>query len=71
MKKQILRTAAFMCLFALSLACFAYLNVESQRKNTVTKVYEESITAEDHLTDVRLIKEIVQKAVQFITVSRF
>lgn len=71
MKKQILRITAVVSLFVLSLACFTYLNLETQRRESAEMIYPEEMTAEDPLMDVRLIKEVVQKAVQFITVSRF
>lgn len=71
-KKNTLRLSGFIALFCLSLACFTYINSitleGSQPKNTI---YVEEIAPEDEtvLPDVELIKRIVRKAFEFMSMT--
>jgi len=71
-RKNTLRLSGFIALVCLSLACFTYINtirIESQKpQNTI---YVEEINPDDStvLPDVDLIKRLVRKAFEFMSMT--
>ena len=71
-KSNTLRISGFVALFCLSLACFTYINSiridHTQPKETI---YVEEIAPDDNsvLPDVELIKRIVRKAFEFMSMT--
>jgi|GEM_PF-1127441 hypothetical protein len=73
-KKNKVRIAGFMVLIAVSLACFTYINsiprVTPQASNEVF-VEEMLPSSPEVLPDVELIKLLVKKAFEFMSLSSF
>ncbi len=64
--------SGIIALFCLSLACFTYINsIQLERSQTPATIYVEEITPEDGevLPDVELIKRIVKKAFEFMSIT--
>ena len=71
-KQNTLRLSGFIALFCLSLACFTYINsIRLENHPPAEKIYVEEITPDDEtvLPDVELIKRIVRKAFEFMTIT--
>lgn len=71
-QKNTLRLAGITALLCLSLACFAYINSIAIEKPAIPEtIYVEELDAEDTevLPDVELIKRIVKKAFEFMSMT--
>ena len=71
-RKNTLRLSGFIALVCLSLACFTYINtirIESQKPQST--IYVEEINPDDStvLPDVDLIKRLVRKAFEFMSMT--
>lgn len=73
-KTNTVKLAGIIALFCVSLACFAYINsIEFQSNQVPENIYVEEIMPDDPevLPDVELIKRIVRKAFEFMSVTNF
>jgi hypothetical protein len=73
-KTNTVKLAGMIALFCLSLACFTYINsIEFTSNQMPENIYVEEIMPEDPevLPDVELIKRIVRKAFEFMSVTNF
>lgn len=71
-RKNTLRLSGIIALFCLSLACFTYINTISFEKPVVPDtIYVEEMGGEDPgvMPDVELIKRIVRKAFEFMSMT--
>jgi hypothetical protein len=69
-RKNTFRLSGIIALLCLSLACFTYLNsIEIQDKKIPDNIYVEEIEQTDPevLPDVELIKRLVRKAFEFMS----
>ena len=68
-----IRLSGVIALFCLSLACFTYLNsIEFQSKKMPDNIYVEELESTDPevLPDVELIKRLVRKAFEFMSLAQ-
>jgi len=70
-RKNTVRLSGFIALFCLSLACFTYINsIRLETQKPQETIYVEEITPEDNvLPDVDLIKRLVRKAFEFMSMT--
>ncbi|HZV44451.1 MAG TPA: hypothetical protein VFF90_08230 [Saprospiraceae bacterium] len=70
-RKNTVRLSGFIALFCLSLACFTYINsIRLETQKPQETIYVEEITPEDAvLPDVDLIKRLVRKAFEFMSMT--
>ncbi len=71
-KKNTVRLSGIIALFCLSLACFTYLNsIELSDKQVPQNIYVEEMAPEspEVLPDVELIKRLVRKAFEFMSMT--
>lgn len=71
-KGKTVRIAGIIALFCLSLACFTYINsVEFTENKVPQNIYVEEIAPENPevLPDVELIKRLVRKAFEFMSMT--
>lgn len=71
-RKNTLRLSGITALFCLSLACFTYINsIRVEKPLTPETIYVEDIGTEDPgvMPDVELIKRIVRKAFEFMSMT--
>ena len=67
-----IRLSGIIALFCLSLACFTYINTIDARVNKVPEnIYVEEMETPDPevLPDVELIKHLVRKAFEFMSIA--
>ena len=73
-KKNTVRLSGIIALLCLSLACFTYINsIQFNNQPPTENIYVEEIVPEDPevLPDVELIKRIVRKAFEFMSMTNF
>ena len=71
-RKNTIRLSGIIALFCLSLACFTYINSIDYRGNKVPdNIYVEELqpTEPEILPDVELVKRIVRKAFEFMSMT--
>jgi hypothetical protein len=71
-RKNTLRLSGIIALFCLSLACFTYINTISFEKPAAAEtIYVDDMGTEDPgvMPDVELIKRIVRKAFEFMSMT--
>jgi hypothetical protein len=71
-RKNTVRLSGIIALFCLSLACFTYINsIEFQSKKMPDNIYVEDLDTQNPevLPDVELIKRLVRKAFEFMSLS--
>jgi hypothetical protein len=70
-RKNTVRLSGFIALFCLSLACFTYINsIRLETQKPQQTIYVEEINPEDTvLPDVDLIKRLVRKAFEFMSMT--
>ena len=71
-RQNTLRLAGIVALFCLSLACFTYINsIRFDQSKPTHSIMAEEISPEDGevLPDVELIKRIVRKAFEFMSIT--
>jgi hypothetical protein len=71
-KKNTLRLSGFIALFCLSLACFTYINsIRLDPPKPQDTIYVEEINPDEGtvLPDVDLIKRLVRKAFEFMSMT--
>ncbi len=71
-RKNTIRLSGIIALLCLSLACFTYINsIEFQGKSVPDNIYVEEMESTDPevLPDVELIKRLVRKAFEFMTLT--
>ena len=72
-KRNTIRFSGIIALFCLSLACFTYVNsIEFQSKAIPENIYVEELESADPevLPDVELIKRLVRKAFEFMSMTQ-
>lgn len=71
-RKNSVRIAGAVALFCLSLSCFAYINsLPTGMPVNPTDIYVEELPDPGVLPDVELVKRIVRKAFEFMSVTTF
>jgi hypothetical protein len=73
-RKNTIRLSGVIALFCLSLACFTYINsITIDNPKVPETIYVEELGGEDPavLPDVDLIKRIVRKAFEFMSLTDF
>ncbi len=71
-RRNTVRLSGIIALFCLSLASFTYINsIEFQGRNATENIYVEDLESTDPevLPDVELIKRLVRKAFEFMTIT--
>ncbi|HUR30046.1 MAG TPA: hypothetical protein VMZ69_01370 [Saprospiraceae bacterium] len=71
-RKNTVKLSGIIALFCLSLACFTYINsIEFQSKKVPDNIYVEDLETQNPevLPDVELIKRLVRKAFEFMSLS--
>lgn len=71
-KSNTIRLSGIIALFCLSLACFTYVNsIEFQGNKVPDNIYVEELESPDPevLPDVELIKRLVRKAFEFMSLA--
>jgi hypothetical protein len=71
-RKNTVRISGFIALFCLSLACFTYINsIRLETQKPPETIYVEEISPEDNtvIPDVDLIKRLVRKAFEFMSMT--
>ncbi len=71
-RKNTVRLSGIIALFCLSLACFTYINsIRFDHTKVPETIYVEEISPEDNdvMPDVELIKRIVRKAFEFMSMT--
>ena len=71
-RKNTVRLSGIIALFCLSLACFTYINSIDFKSNQVPEnIYVEDLESTDPeiLPDVELVKRIVRKAFEFMSIT--
>jgi hypothetical protein len=71
-RKNTVRLSGIIALFCLSLACFTYINsIEFNGKTVPDNIYVEDLETADPeiLPDVELVKRLVRKAFEFMTLT--
>ncbi|MDQ3016404.1 MAG: hypothetical protein M3R25_06780 [Bacteroidota bacterium] len=69
-RKNTIRLSGIIALFCLSLACFTYINSIDFKGKATDNIYVEELPAEPEiLPDVELVKRIVRKAFEFMSMT--
>jgi hypothetical protein len=71
-RKNTVRLSGIIALFCLSLACFTYINsIEFKGNQVPENIYVEELESTDPeiLPDVELVKRIVRKAFEFMSIT--